>query len=76
MLTWELSHKGEIMGKEVAPSLDEVVAYFEISSKAEQRNSSLYGAGIFTGLGVSLLFSGVYEALKTVEESRKAHMPD
>jgi len=72
MLTWELSHRGGIIGKEVAPSLDEVVAYFEISSEAEQRNSYLYGAGIFTGLGVSLLFSGIYEALKALEESRKA----
>jgi hypothetical protein len=76
MLTWELSHKSGVLGEEVAPSLDEVVAYFEISSEAEQRNSSLYGAGIFTGLGVSLLFSGIYEALKVLEESRKRSAPN
>ena len=70
MLTWELSHSGT-MGQEISPSLDEVVAYFEISSEAEQRNRYLYEAGIYTGLGVSLLFSGIYEALKALEESRK-----
>jgi hypothetical protein len=75
MLTWNLSHRDGVMGEEVSPSLDEIVAYFEISSEAEQKSNSLYGAGIFTGLGVSLLFSGIYEALKILEESKKPRKP-
>jgi hypothetical protein len=54
------------------PSLDELVVYFELSSEVDQRNRYLYESGIYTGLGVSLLFSGVYEALKALEESKKA----
>lgn len=70
MLTWELGyHDSTVTGMQA--TLDEVVAYFEISSEAEQRNRYLYEAGIYSGLGVSLLFSGIYEALKVLEESRR-----
>jgi hypothetical protein len=74
MVMWDLSYQSSILGSrmQAEPSLDEAVVYFELSSEVEQRNRFLYESGIYTGLGVSLLFSGVYEALKALEESKKA----
>ena len=72
MVMWDLSYQSSILGSRMQPSLDEVVVYFELSSEVDQRNRYFYESGIYTGLGVSLLFSGVYEALKALEESKNA----
>ena len=71
MLAWDLSYPYSIsMSEELWSWVDAVVVHFELGSLAEQRNSRLFGAGIYTGLGVSLIFSGVHEALKYLEEAR------
>ena len=71
MLAWDLSYPKSILASEMPGSVvDAVVAYFELSSVAEQRNRFLFEAGIYTGLGVSLIFSGLHEALKYLEETR------
>lgn len=71
MLVWDLSYPYSVsIPEELGRMLDTVVVYFELGSLAEQRNSYLFGAGIYTGLGVSLIFSGIHEALKYLEENR------
>jgi hypothetical protein len=71
MLVWDLSYPYSIsISEELGSMADTVVVYFELGSLAEQRNSYLFGAGIYTGLGVSLIFSGIHEALKYLGETR------
>jgi len=71
MLGWDLSYPYSVLVSGMPGSLvDAVVVYFELGSVAEQRNRFLFEAGIYTGLGVSLIFSGLHEALKYLEETR------
>jgi len=71
LLGWDLSYPYSVSVSGMPGSLvDAVVAYFELGSVAEQRNRFLFEAGIYTGLGVSLIFSGLHEALKYLEETR------
>jgi len=71
MLAWDLSYPYSVsVSEELGSLVDAVVVYFELGSVAEQRNRFLFEAGIYTGLGVSLIFSGLHEALKYLEETR------
>lgn len=70
MVMWDLNYQGSILESRMQP-LYEVVVYFELSSEVAQRDRYIYESGIYTGLGVSLLFSGIHEALKALEESKK-----
>ncbi|MEM4246020.1 MAG: hypothetical protein QW390_01850 [Candidatus Bathyarchaeia archaeon] len=70
MLEWDFYSEG--VSKLDAPgSAEAIVVYFELGSASEQKNRLLFEAGIYMGLGVSLIFSGVHEALKYVEEARR-----
>jgi hypothetical protein len=71
LLTWELGQIGGASTYETPMTLDAVVAYFEIGEDLEQRNRYMYESGIFSGLGVSLIFSGVHEALKALDELKR-----
>jgi len=72
MLSWDLSYPSSIpITHEYGGWADTIVVNFELGSVAEQRNRFLFEAGIYTGLGASLILSGLHEALKYVEEIRK-----
>ncbi len=51
-----------------APSSNQFRVDFEVPSDAELRNRLFFDSGLYMGLGISLVFSGVYEGLKSVEE--------
>ena len=44
---------------------------FAIPELSEQRDRLLYDSGLYMGLGVGLLFSGIHEALKVSGELDK-----
>jgi hypothetical protein len=48
-----------------------IAVYFESLRLASARDSMLFSGGTFLGLGAGLFFSGVYELLRTLEESRR-----
>lgn len=50
-----------------------IVVYFESLRLASERDSMLFSGGTFLGLGAGLFFSGIYEVLRTLEESRRNH---
>ena len=51
-----------------------IAVYFESLRLAKTRDSMLFSGGTFLGLGAGLFFSGIYEVLRTLEESRRKHM--
>ena len=67
-LLWSFDNR-PIMGMEGTSS--NFVANLELQSEAERRDRLLFYSGIYMGLGVSLVFSGLYEALKTIGELKK-----
>jgi hypothetical protein len=50
------------------PSSNQFKVDFEVPSDAELRNRLFFDSGLYMGLGISLIFSGVYEGLKSAEE--------
>ena len=50
------------------PSSNQFRVDFEVPSDAELRNRLFFDSGLYMGLGISLVFSGVYEGLKSAEE--------
>jgi len=50
------------------PSSNQFRVNFEAPSDAELRHRLFFDSGLYMGLGISLVFSGVYEGLKSVEE--------
>ena len=64
-LVWYLNNTGTEWGM---PSSNQFRVEFEVPSDAELRNRLFFDSGLYLGLGISLVFSGVYEGLKSVEE--------
>ena len=50
------------------PSSNQFRVNFEVPSDAELRNRLFFDSGLYMGLGISLVFSGVYEGLKSAED--------
>lgn len=50
------------------PSSNQFRVNFEVPSDAELRNRLFFDSGLYMGLGISLIFSGVYEGLKSAED--------
>jgi len=50
------------------PSSNQFRVDFEVPSDAELRNRLFFDSGLYMGLGISLVFSGVYEGLKSAED--------
>ncbi len=48
-----------------------ITVSFELRSETELRNRLLFDAGLYMGLGVSLIFGGIHEALKIAMESKR-----
>jgi len=54
------------------PLSELITVNIEIHSESELRNRLFFDSGLYMGLGISLVFSGIYEALKfTIELKRK-----
>lgn len=53
------------------PSSNQFRVDFEVPSDAELRNRLFFDSGLYMGLGISLIFSGVYEGLKSAENMMK-----
>ncbi len=51
--------------------LQMILVEFESSRLSETRDRLLFDSGLYMGLGVGLLFSGIHEALKVIGERRK-----
>jgi len=67
-LLWSFENR-PIMGFRATSS--NLVANLELQSEAELRDRLLFDSGLYMGLGVSLIFSGIYEALKALRELKK-----
>ena len=50
------------------PSSNQFKVEFEVPSDAELRNRLFFDSGLYMGLGTSLIFSGIYEGLKSAED--------
>ena len=48
-----------------------IMVEFEVNRLSELRDRLLFDSGLYMGLGVGLLFSGIHEALKVIGELRK-----
>jgi len=71
-LSWEFTMpEVERWWKHVGPDLATVTVSFEVREKTESRNRLLFDSGLYMGLGIGLLISGLHEALKCVMEIRK-----
>lgn len=67
---WEPDISAE--GKRVSGKhLQMIMVEFESSRLSETRDRLLFDSGLYMGLGVGLLFSGIHEALKVIGEQRK-----
>ena len=67
---WEPRISAE--GKPVSGKhLQMIMVEFESSRLSETRDRLLFDSGLYMGLGVGLLFSGIHEALKVIGERRK-----
>ena len=53
------------------PSSNQFRVEFEVPSDAELRNRLFFDSGLYMGLGISLIFSGIYEGLKSAEDSTR-----
>jgi hypothetical protein len=51
--------------------LQMIMVEFEVSRLSETRDRLLFDSGLYMGLGVGLLFSGIHEVLKVTGERRK-----
>lgn len=51
-----------------APFSNQFRVDFEVPSDTELRNRLFFDSGLYMGLGISLVFSGVYEGLKSAED--------
>lgn len=50
------------------PSSNQFRVDFEVPSDTELRNRLFFDSGLYMGLGISLIFTGVYEGLKSAED--------
>ena len=48
-----------------------IMVEFEVTSLLERRDRLLFDSGLYMGLGIGLLFSGIHESLKAFGEMRK-----
>jgi len=63
-------------GKRVSgKSLQMIMVEFEVTQLSETRDRLLFDSGLYTGLGVGLLFSGIHEALKIGTELKRKRGP-
>jgi hypothetical protein len=63
-------------GKRVSgKSLQMIVVEFEVTRLSETRDRLLFDSGLYMGLGVGLVFSGIHEALKMGAELRRKRGP-
>ena len=53
------------------PTSDIVRVRFELMGESELQNRLLFESGLYLGLGIGLLISGLHEALKYVMETRR-----
>lgn len=51
--------------------LQMIMVEFEVNRLSEMRDGLLFDSGLYMGLGVGLLFSGIHEALKAIGELKK-----
>jgi len=68
-LYWEFT---SIVGlKTPSPLSETITVSFEVRKKTELHNRLLFDSGLYMGLGIGLLISGLHEALKHMMEIRK-----
>ena len=63
----QLCSEGPVSGKDIQL----IIAEFEVRKLSETRDRLLFDSGLYMGLGVALVFSGIHEALKVISERRK-----
>jgi len=76
-LMWEIETRDAApiaFAREGERASTNIAVYFEPLRLAATRDSMLFSGGTFLGLGAGLFFSGIYEVLRTLEESRRKHM--
>jgi len=62
----------DVEGKPISGKhLQMIMVEFEVTSLLERRDRLIFDSGLYMGLGVGLLFSGVHEFIKTLGELRK-----
>ena len=54
-------------------SLQMIMVEFEVTRLSETRDRLLFDSGLYMGLGVGLVFSGIHEALKIGAELKRKH---
>jgi hypothetical protein len=70
-LSWQFPPNRVLEGGEQWPTSDIVRVRFELMGESELQNRLLFDSGLYLGLGIGLLISGLHEALKYVMETRK-----
>jgi len=53
------------------PNSELITVNFELRSESELRNRLFFDSGLYMGLGVSLVFGGIHEALRIATESKR-----
>jgi len=74
-LSWQFPPNRVLKGWEQWPTSDIIRARFEPLDESELQNRLLFDSGLYLGLGIGLLISGLHEALKYVMEARKVTSP-
>lgn len=69
-ILWSLGELG-LSTEESGPSSKLVRIRLELPEESELRGRLMFDSGLYMGLGVSLIFSGVHEALKLTMELRR-----
>jgi len=70
-LVWK-AHRPEFRTSGAPHPISELITVnFELRSESELRNRLFFDSGLYMGLGVSLVFGGIHEALKVAMESKR-----
>jgi hypothetical protein len=70
-LSWQFPPNRVLKGWEQWPTSDIIRARFEPLDESELQNRLLFDSGLYLGIGIGLLISGLHEALKYVMETKK-----
>lgn len=71
-LSWQFPPNRVLKEEETWPTSDIVRVRFELLGESELRNRLIFESGLYLGLGIGLLISGIHEAIKFATEAKKS----
>lgn len=71
-LSWQFPANRVLKEEETWPTSDIIRVRFELLGESELRNRLVFESGLYLGLGIGLLISGIHEAIRFATETTRA----